>query len=115
MKLGIVSQKASGLHHLVSQTSNTWRACEDYRALNAVTKPDRYPVPHKQYIIAIAMNNRIFTKLNLIRANHQIHVKAERIPKTTLVSPFGLFEFLRVPFGLRNAAQIFQRFIDRVL
>ena len=36
------------------------------------------------------------------------------VPKTTIITPFGLFEFLRLPFGLRNAAQIFQRMMDRI-
>ena len=36
------------------------------------------------------------------------------IPKTTIITPFGLFEFLRLPFGLRNAAQTFQRMMDRI-
>ena len=38
----------------------------------------------------------------------------EDIPKTTITTPFALFEFTRMPFGLRNAAQTFQRFIDQV-
>lgn len=118
MKLGIVrpskSEWASPLH-LVNKGVNTWRACGDYRALNAVTKPDRYPVPHVQDVTAVAQNNRFFTKLDLIRAYHQIPVEPEHIPKTAIITPFGMFEFMRVPFGLRNAAQTFQRFIDQVL
>ena len=73
MKLGIIrpskSESSSPLH-FVSKTSNTWRACGDYRALNAVNKPDRYPVPHIQDITAVAMNNRIFIKLDLIQTYH---------------------------------------------
>ena len=122
MKSGIIHPLKSELSsplHPVSKTSNTWRACVRacvyYRALNAVIKLDRYLVPHIQNIAAVAMNNRILTKFDLIRAYHQIPVEVEHIPKTAIVTPFGLFEFLHVPFSLRNAALSFQRFKDRVL
>ncbi len=117
-KLGIVRRSkspwASSLH-IVPKADASYCPCGDYRRLNDITTPDRYPVPNIQDFSAQLAVKTIFSKVHLIRGYHQVPVFKEDIPKTAVITPFGLFEFLRMPFGLKNAAQTFQRMIDSIL
>lgn len=101
--------------HLVKKQDGSWRMCGDYRALNTITVPDRYPVPYLQDFTYILHGCTIFSKVDLLRAFHQVPMEEEDIVKTAICTPFGSYEYLRMPFGLRNAAQTQQRLMDEVL
>ena len=89
--------------------SGVWRPCGDYRRLNDKTLPDRYPVPHIQDFSAHLAGNHVFSKVDIIRGYHQIPIAANDIAKAAIINPF-----VRMPFGLCNSAQSFQRLMDRV-
>ena len=91
------------------------RLCIDYRALNEITKKDRYPLP----LIRETLNNlskaKWFTKLDVIAAFHKIRVAEGDEWKTAFRTRFGLFEWLVTPFGMANSPSTFQRYINWTL
>ena len=116
-QLGIIRRSdspwASPLH-MVMKKNGSFRPCGDYRRLNNVTSPDLYPIPYLSDASHFLSGKTVFSKIDLIRGYHQIPVAEADIPKTAVITPFGLWEFVRTPFGLKNAAQAFQRLMDRV-
>ncbi|UYV62609.1 hypothetical protein LAZ67_2001306, partial [Cordylochernes scorpioides] len=101
--------------HLVSKKDESLRPCGDYRRLNAVTLPDRYPIPRLDDFHHILKGTCVYSKIDLCKAFYQIPIAEEYDPKTAIITPFGLFEFNVMSFGLRNATATFQRFMHEVL
>jgi cleavage and polyadenylation specificity factor subunit 1 len=117
-KAGVVRRSTSAWAsplHMVRKADGTWRPCGDYRRLNVQTTPDRYTCPNIADLTARLSGCKIFTKLDLKKGYHQVPVHKDDIGKTAIITPFGLFEYVRMPFGLRNAGQTFQRLMDQVL
>ena len=63
-------------------------------------------------VAGILADKTVFSKVDLVKGYHQISVAEADIHKTAVVMLFGLFEWYRTPFGLKNAAQLFQQLID---
>jgi hypothetical protein len=83
--------------------------------LNLVTEPDVYPLPNMLDFAAKAPGCTVFSKIELRKGYHQIHVNPADVQKTAITTPFGLFENKRMTFGLRNAGPSFQRHVDRAI
>jgi hypothetical protein len=91
--------------HMVPKKDGTWRPCGDFWRLNLVTEPDVHLLP----------NMLGFSKIDVRKGYWQVLVRLEDRKKKAVITPFGLFQFKRIPFGLRNVGSSFQRMMDRVL
>ena len=92
-----------------------YRMVIDYRKLNSITVPDRYPIPEINEVLSNLGENKYFSVIDLKSGFHQIPLKESDIEKTAFSINNGKFEFVRLPFGLKNSPSIFQRTLDDVL
>jgi len=99
----------------VIKQDGTLRLCVDYRRLNFITIRNSYPIPRLSDLMESFKGAKIFTRLYLRSAYNLVRVKEGHEYLTAFRTPIGHFEYLVMPFGLRNAPSIFQRFIQDVL
>eukprot|EP01129_Flabellula_baltica_P013145 TRINITY_DN605_c0_g2_i1.p1 TRINITY_DN605_c0_g2~~TRINITY_DN605_c0_g2_i1.p1 ORF type:complete len:1627 (-),score=286.22 TRINITY_DN605_c0_g2_i1:702-5582(-) len=117
LKRGIISNSNSPWAApilLVRKSNGSWRFCCDYRKLNKVTVGDSHPLPKIEEIFAQLSSASIFSSLDLTSGFHQIQLDEESKKKTAFRSPFGLFEWNVLPFGINNAPVVFQRCMEAV-
>ncbi len=100
---------------LVRKKCGAVRYCIDYRALNAVSKKDAFPLPLIESCMDALSGTNFLSTLDLASGYWQIEVAEEDKPKTAFITRYGLFEHERMPFGLCNAPATFQRAMQLVL
>ena len=100
---------------MVRKKNGSHRFCVDYRVLNSVTKADIFPLPRIDDLLNQLGGSRYFSTLDIASRFWQIQMEPESREKTGFVTPQGLYEFLVVPFGLKNASAVFQRLIGKAL
>ncbi|CAB4027585.1 Hypothetical predicted protein [Paramuricea clavata] len=100
---------------LVRKKNGSLRLCVDYRKLNLRTQKDSFPLPRIDESLDALNGAQWFTTLDLTSSFNQVAVEEKDKPKTAFTTPFGLFEYNRMPFGLCGAPATFQRLMQSCL
>lgn len=100
---------------MVKKKSGEYRFAVDYRRLNAITTTINYPLPRFEDVIDMVGNAKYFSTMDLVSGFWQIPIAPESRHKTAFISHEGLFEFNRVPFGLKNSPVVFQHIMETAL
>ena len=91
---------------MMPKRDGNWRPCGDYRLLSTVMTPNCYPVPHIQDFTQCLSGKTVFSQIDMLKGYYQVNMHHANIPKTAIITPFGLWEFVVMPFGMRKLERL---------
>ena len=102
-----------GLTNFTSEEKDgSTRLCVNYQNLNAMTHNGAYPVPRAQDCLDTMVGSGMFSTMDILLAYNQVPMSETDIPKTTLTTKYGLFEFTTMPFGLMTAPTSYHQLME---
>lgn len=100
---------------LIKKANGKWRMCIDFTALNKACPRDPFPLPHIDQLVNSTAGCELLSFLDAYSGYHQVWLHPEDEAKTSFVTPDGVYCYVRMPFGLRNAGATFARLIHSAL
>ena len=100
---------------LVPKEGGSMRFCTDYRKVNTVTVKDSYPLLRVDDVIDAIGNAKFVTKIDLLKGYYQVELSDNAKEISAFITPFGLYEYTIMPFGMCNAPSTFQRIVNLII
>ncbi|MBW0465156.1 hypothetical protein O181_004871 [Austropuccinia psidii MF-1] len=100
---------------LITWHDGKYRLCGDFRALNNYTKADRYLIPGIPHALDKLEKSKYITKMDCMKCFHQNGVEPNSMKLLIIICHMGIYEYTRMPFGIRNSPAHFQRMVDTIL
>lgn len=100
---------------LVKKPDSTVRPCTDFRKVNAVTKPDSFPLPRMEDCVDQVGSARFVSKFDLLKGYWQVPLTPRAREIASFITSTGIYSYTVMPFGLRNAPATFQRLMNKVV
>ncbi|MBW0470356.1 hypothetical protein O181_010071 [Austropuccinia psidii MF-1] len=99
---------------LITWNDDKSRLCGDFRALNNYTKADRYPIPRIPHALDKLAKARYITKMDCMKGFHKNGVKPNSMKLLRIIFHMGIYEYTRMPLGIKNASAHFQRMMETI-